>query len=201
MKPKTRDANARMHESQARRLTVVAACRRIVCRNCDDCTFYLMTSTKPVMLDGNRAVKLAPHGSYYPTLEDDLRGTGLHGATNCWDSPLNVHLRKDVDRGQQQDDSHATITPPEDYLEFAIPFPECLAKTDIECGLPVEYAVAADAKRSAVTQLRQSIRGAGTVSCCTLGVMRGAGTVSCCTLGVMCSMCVAYTPAACVACV
>lgn len=56
---------------------------------CSDCSFHLCTPTKPVILPGNEKLVLAPYHTYYPTLEEHLRGPwGIPIEPNLWNDPL-----------------------------------------------------------------------------------------------------------------
>ena len=56
---------------------------------CSNCSFHLCTPTRPVILPGNEKLVLAPYYTYYPTLEEHLKGPwGVPTDPNLWNDPL-----------------------------------------------------------------------------------------------------------------
>lgn len=76
------------------RITLIAACRRLVIQNCLESTFPVFVTTNPILAGDNRGCRLAPYNSCYPGLQNDLREaqlpTSSPPAINYWNAPMDL---------------------------------------------------------------------------------------------------------------
>jgi TBCC domain-containing protein 1 len=63
-------------------VTVTTCCQRLKISNCLDSIFFSFTRSSPMLSGDNRALKLAPHNTQYPQLEDHLKQALLLSSPN-----------------------------------------------------------------------------------------------------------------------
>ncbi|XP_038600505.1 TBCC domain-containing protein 1 isoform X3 [Tachyglossus aculeatus] len=131
---------------------VMAVCHRLSASATTDCTFHLLTPTRPLILAGNRGVTLAPFHTHYPMLEDHMGRTGLATLPNHWDRPLT--LGRDGPGGFR-------LLAPADFYLFVVPFQMEGDTTEIPGGLPPAYRRALGRREQKIRIWQKMVKEAG----------------------------------------
>eukprot|EP01025_Chloroclados_australasicus_P004780 TRINITY_DN11278_c0_g2_i6.p1 TRINITY_DN11278_c0_g2~~TRINITY_DN11278_c0_g2_i6.p1 ORF type:complete len:607 (+),score=36.83 TRINITY_DN11278_c0_g2_i6:265-2085(+) len=101
------------------------ACKRILLSSCQQCTVYLGTEEKPVIIGDSRFLVFAPHNSPYEFLQRHVLRAQISTSANKWNQ---IHYTRRVaangsragsTRGQLE--SHSFL-PSEKFLPFYVPF-------------------------------------------------------------------------------
>jgi TBCC domain-containing protein 1 len=174
---------------RCRRVTVIAATRRLRVRNARDCVFHLGVAERPVFLGECRGNVVAPYNTFYESLEADLKTAELRvDALTQWSDPQCVFAQREEtetekDRDEPNERSKSERTDrvverlaPETFAPFIVPFrgekekeKESKQKKadDAEIvtqanpfAVPDAYVAALDAKVRAVASLRGALRDA-----------------------------------------
>ena len=174
---------------RCRRVTVIAATRRLRVRNARDCVFHLGVAERPVFLGECRSNVVAPYNTFYESLEADLKTAELRvDALTQWSDPQCVFAQRE--ETETEKDSHepnersksertdrvVERLAPEAFAPFIVPFrgekekeKESKQKKadDAEIvtqanpfAVPDAYVAALDAKVRAVASLRGALRDA-----------------------------------------
>jgi TBCC domain-containing protein 1 len=98
--------------------TIVSCCRRLIIRNCSMCTFYLLTPSRPILLNGCDSIKFAPFNSIYPNIDEDARKSELsnHGP-NYWNNPIVISQNNQLISGT----IHWSLMDPKEFSILTIP--------------------------------------------------------------------------------
>lgn len=123
-------------------VTVIAACGRLAISNSSLCNLNLLTPCRPLILPGCEGISFAPYNTFYPMLEDHMRKILIPASLNMWDQPI-------IAGHDHHGDGVPSwfLLPPNEFLQFIVPF-EMEGKTNaIPCALPSAYKKALDAKR------------------------------------------------------
>ncbi|XP_034371698.1 TBCC domain-containing protein 1 isoform X2 [Arvicanthis niloticus] len=121
-----------LHLHDCENLKVIAVCHRLSISSTTDCTFHVMTPSRPLILSGNQTVTFAPFHTHYPMLEDHMARTGLATVPNYWDNPM-VVCREGTDTRVFR------LLPPSEFYIFIIPFEMEGDTAEIPGGLPSAY--------------------------------------------------------------
>lgn len=128
-----------------------AVCDRVSISGCSNCSFHLCTPTRPVILPGNEKLVLAPYYTYYPTLEEHLKGPwGVPTDPNLWNDPLVLV-------------SEETFTvyrelSPQDFFTFTIPFSMKGSTDGPPIPLPKKYEKALKERERAINNWYQLVK-------------------------------------------
>lgn len=134
--------------------TFYVVCERISFSGCSDCSFHLCTPTKPVILPGNEKLVLAPYHTYYPTLEEHLRGPwGIPIEPNLWNDPLVLAS----DRGEGSSPVYHELSPT-DFFTFTIPFSMKGSTDGPPIPLPKKYEKALKDRERAINNWYQLVK-------------------------------------------
>ena len=181
-------ASRAVRVERCRRVTVIAATRRLRVRAARECAFHLAVAEKPVFLGECRGNVVAPYNTFYETLEADLRTAGLRveDLSSNWNDPqcafADVSVadaasdEKEDDEGSKRRALVVKAEAPEAFAPFIVPFREPLVSgathdSRDEFGgekvtranpfsVPDAYVAALDAKVRAVASLRGALRDA-----------------------------------------
>ena len=170
---------------RCRRVTVIAATRRLRVRNARDCVFHLGVAERPVFLGECRSNVVAPYNTFYESLEADLKTAELRvDALTQWSDPQCVFAqREETETEKDRDETQSERTDrvverlaPDAFAPFIVPFrgekekeKESKQKKadDAEIvtqanpfAVPDAYVAALDAKVRAVASLRGALRDA-----------------------------------------
>ncbi|XP_028927219.1 TBCC domain-containing protein 1 isoform X2 [Ornithorhynchus anatinus] len=135
---------------------VIAVCRRLSVSSTTDCTFHILTPTRPLILAGNRGVTFAPFHTHYPMLEDHMGRTGLATLPNRWDRPMTVCR----ENGQDGAGDFRLLAPSEFYV-FVVPFEMEGDTTEIPGGLPPAYQKALGQRERQIRIWQKMVKEAG----------------------------------------
>jgi hypothetical protein len=156
------------------RVTVVAACRRLLVSSCADATFFVFCATNPVVSGDNRNCLLAPYNTAYPELPAHLRRAGLPAtAPNLWHAPLDTTtLAAPADSSPPPErefgSAAAGLLPPQHFATLAVPVrsargpgveaPPLLSNQPVcPFGLPPAYAHAVAGRLAAASELTHAL--------------------------------------------
>ncbi|PVD31714.1 hypothetical protein C0Q70_07132 [Pomacea canaliculata] len=148
-----------VHISNCEGVTVICPCRSIMIRQvmdgCTQCTFYLLTSNRPLLLSGNKKLMLAPYNTYYSHLEEHMSYAGLTASVNLWDNPLCI--------GPDHSDETPAweLLPPADFGISVIPFQMDGPTKSIPGGLPGRYHRAVVQRQKQVDSWQRTVKEAG----------------------------------------
>ncbi|EGW01990.1 TBCC domain-containing protein 1 [Cricetulus griseus] len=121
-----------LHLQDCENLKIIAVCHRLSISSTTDCTFHVMTPSRPLILSGNQSVTFAPFHTHYPMLEDHMARTGLATVPNYWDNPMVVCR-------ESSDTRVFRLLPPCEFYIFIIPFEMEGDTAEIPGGLPSAY--------------------------------------------------------------
>ncbi|XP_036060080.1 TBCC domain-containing protein 1 [Onychomys torridus] len=121
-----------LHLHDCENLKVIAVCHRLSISSTTDCTFHIMTPSRPLILSGNQRVTVAPFHTHYPMLEEHMARTGLATVPNYWDDPMVVCR-------ESSDARVFRLLPPCEFYVFVVPFEMEGDTVEIPGGLPSEY--------------------------------------------------------------
>jgi TBCC domain-containing protein 1 len=120
---------------RCRRVTVIAATRRLRVRNARDCVFHLGVAERPVFLGECRGNVVAPYNTFYESLEADLKTAELRvDALTQWSDPQCVFAQREEtetekDRDEPNERSKSERTDrvverlaPDAFAPFIVPF-------------------------------------------------------------------------------
>lgn len=139
--------------------TIITACKSIQISNCERCTFYLMTSTQPLILANNYDLQFGPYCTHYRSLDRHVAEAGLDVSYNLWNQPVLylVELLKDyqpsvIAVGSSRHPIKAAISKlekqayslvaPDNFSPFRIPFELHGPTKQIPFPLPSDYQLA-----------------------------------------------------------
>ena len=171
-------ASRAVRVERCRRVTVIAAARRLRVRAARDCVFHLAVAERPVFLGECRGNVVAPYNTFYESLEADLKTARLRvDALTKWSDPQCVFASEE----KEKDDTTASTAEkkkvverlaPEAFAPFIVPFrggKEKETRDDADpttvtqanpFAVPDAYVAALDAKVRAVAGLRGALRDA-----------------------------------------
>ncbi|XP_015777974.1 PREDICTED: TBCC domain-containing protein 1-like [Acropora digitifera] len=128
-----------------------AVCDRVSISGCSNCSFHLCTPTRPVILPGNEKLVLAPYYTYYPTLEEHLKGPwGVPTDPNLWNDPL-VLVSEDTSTVYRE-------LSPQDFFTFTIPFSMKGSTDGPPIPLPKKYEKALKERERAINNWYQLVK-------------------------------------------
>ena len=55
-----------------------------------NCTFHTLSPLRPLVFSGNEHLLFGPYNTFYATLDEHMRRSGLGTMLNQWDQPLVV---------------------------------------------------------------------------------------------------------------
>jgi len=139
--------------------TIITACKAIQISNCENCTFYLMTSTPPLLLGNNYGLQFGPYCTHYRSLDRHVTEAGLDSSQNLWNQPilfivelLREHQPPIVPFGNARYPLKAAISklekqafslvPPDNFSPFRVPFELHGPTKQIPFPLPSDYQLA-----------------------------------------------------------
>lgn len=139
--------------------TIIAACKSIQISNCERCTFYLMTSTPPLILANNYDLQFGPYCTHYRSLDRHVTEAGLDISYNLWNQPVLflIELLKDyqpsvIPVGSSRHPVKAAISKlekqafslvaPDNFSPFRVPFELHGPTKQIPFPLPSDYQLA-----------------------------------------------------------
>lgn len=139
--------------------TIITACKSIQISNCERCTFYLMTSTPPLILANNYDLQFGPYCTHYRSLDRHVAEAGLDASYNLWNQPILflVELLKDyqpsvIPVGSSRHPLKAAISKlekqafslvaPDNFSPFRVPFELHGPTKQIPFPLPSDYQLA-----------------------------------------------------------
>lgn len=128
-----------------------AVCDRVSISGCSNCSFHLCTPTRPVILPGNEKLVLAPYYTYYPTLEEHLKGPwGVPTDPNLWNDPL-VLVSEETSTVYRE-------LSPQDFFTFTIPFSMKGSTDGPPIPLPKKYEKALKERERAINNWYQLVK-------------------------------------------
>jgi hypothetical protein len=139
--------------------TIITACKSIQISNCENCVFYLLTSTQPLILANNYGLQFGPYCTHYRSLDRHVAEAGLDTSKNLWNQPLLyiVELLKDhqppviavgnsrhplrtgISKLEKQTFS---LVAPDNFSPFRVPFELHGPTKQIPFPLPSDYQLA-----------------------------------------------------------
>lgn len=138
---------------------IITACKSIQISNCEKCTFFLMTSTPPLVLGNNYDLQFGPYCTHYRSLDRHVLEAGLDTSFNLWNMPLLylVELLKDyqpsvIPVGSSRHPLRVAISKlekqafslvsPDNFSPFRVPFELHGPTKQIPFPLPSDYQLA-----------------------------------------------------------
>lgn len=79
------------------------------------CTFHLLTATRPVIFANCHTLSFAPYNTHYPRLNQHLVQCGLLPTVNYWDQPISLV-------GGASEGRVWSLMDPREFVSIEIPF-------------------------------------------------------------------------------
>ncbi|XP_072902970.1 TBCC domain-containing protein 1 isoform X1 [Hemitrygon akajei] len=133
---------------------VIAICRRLSVSSSSSCTFYCLTTTRPLIMSGNSSLTFAPYHTYYPLLEDHMARTGIATIPNYWNKPFCIGVDNNEIPVYQ-------LLPPKAFYVFVIPFEMEGDTMEIPGGLPPPYEKAIKHREQKIQNWQKTVKEAG----------------------------------------
>lgn len=137
-----------------------------------DCSFFITTNTRPVLIGSNFGLTFAPFNTYYPQLEQHLLIAGVNPKLNYFDRPINMstalYSTNDVERAPHaQHEYHAApehgsdawvLLPPDSFFSFTVPVQMEGSTVANPCDLPEPYNNALSTRAARVMDVQSSLQ-------------------------------------------
>ncbi|XP_075686072.1 TBCC domain-containing protein 1 isoform X1 [Rhinoderma darwinii] len=139
-----------LHVQMCDHVTVISACQRLSLLSTTNCTFHILTPTRPLLFSGNQCVVFAPFHTHYSMLEDHMGQTGLATLPNYWDRPQLLST--------ENDNQVWKLMSPREFYPFVIPFEMEGDTTEIPGGLPPVYQKSMDQRQQKVQMWQKAVK-------------------------------------------
>ncbi|XP_053554522.1 TBCC domain-containing protein 1 [Bombina bombina] len=143
-----------IHVQMCDNVKVISVCQRLSLSSTTNCTFHILTPTRPLFFSGNQGVVLAPFHTHYPMLEDHMGQTGLATLPNYWDRP---HLLS----SENIDKNIWKMMSPREFYTFVVPFEMEGDTTEIPGGLPPAFQKAMAQRQQKTQMWQKTVKDAG----------------------------------------
>lgn len=150
-------------------MTIIASCYSIQISNCQSCSFYLMSNTKPLLIGNNYSLQFAPYNTYYRSLKRHFQEANLQLNLNFWDQPIlysyeilkvsdkkNVLNKKNPVFSKIEKQTFSLIRP-NSFWKFRVPFELQGNTKQIPFTLPNEYQLSLEEYAEELVLLRKDI--------------------------------------------
>ncbi|XP_069471864.1 TBCC domain-containing protein 1 [Ambystoma mexicanum] len=143
-----------LHVKDCDNVKTIAVCHRLSISSTVNCTFHIITATRPLILTANKGIILSPFHTHYPMLEDHMAHTGLATVPNYWDKPMCMHP-------ENSETSSWRVISPHDFYIYVIPFEMEGDTTEIPGGLPAIYQKALAQREQRIHAWQKTVKDAG----------------------------------------
>ncbi|XP_053327515.1 TBCC domain-containing protein 1 [Spea bombifrons] len=143
-----------LHVQMCENLKVIAVCHRLSLLSTTNCTFHILTPTRPLIFSGNQGVIFAPYHTHYPMLEDHMGQTGLATLPNYWDRPLCLCA-------DNSDQKNWRLLSSREFYTFVVPFEMEGDTTEIPGGLPPAFLKSILQREQKVHMWQKAVKEAG----------------------------------------
>ncbi|XP_063286269.1 TBCC domain-containing protein 1 [Pelobates fuscus] len=143
-----------LHVQMCDNVKIINVCQRLSLLSTTNCTFHVLTPTRPLLFSGNQGVVFAPYHTYYPMLEDHMGQTGLATLPNYWDRPLSLAV-------DNSDQKVWKLISPREFTTFVVPFEMEGDTTEIPGGLPPAFLKSTVQREQKVQMWQKTVKEAG----------------------------------------
>ncbi|NP_001121322.1 TBCC domain-containing protein 1 [Xenopus laevis] len=143
-----------LHIQMCYNVKIIAVCQRLSLLSTTNCTFHILTPTRPLFYCGNQGAVLAPFHIRYSMLEDHMAQTGLATVPNSWDRPFLFST-------ESNNSNIWRLMPPEDFFTFVVPFEMEGDTTEIPGGLPPAYSNSVQQRQQKIHTWQKTVKDAG----------------------------------------
>ncbi|CAF0857835.1 unnamed protein product [Rotaria sp. Silwood1] len=134
-------------------VSISAVCRRLLISQCRSSSFYIHTSTRPLIQLNCASLLFAPYNASHVELLEQMEHAGLCKELNLWNKPLVTHPAGYVD------EQPWSLLPPDDFYPISSIRLED-QQTDGLIPLPAEYQSAIDKRQKSISSLANEITAA-----------------------------------------
>ncbi|CAH2306664.1 TBCC domain-containing 1 [Pelobates cultripes] len=143
-----------LHVQMCDNVKIISVCQRLSLLSTTNCTFHVLTPTRPLLFSGNQGVVFAPYHTHYPMLEDHMGQTGLATLPNYWDRPLSLAV-------DNSDQKVWKLISPREFTTFVVPFEMEGDTTEIPGGLPPAFLKSTVQREQKVQMWQKTVKEAG----------------------------------------
>lgn len=151
-----------VHVHSCQNVKVVCVAGRAVFGASSNCTAFILTPTRPLLLPGNTDITFGPFHTFYPSLEDHMASVGLAVVPNVWDQPLILGTEGLLNSSQCSTTTNVEsvcyrLFPEAEFNTLVVPFEMEGDTCEIPGGLPPLYQAALDEKKKRIQNWQKCV--------------------------------------------